>query len=314
MCGIAGRIVTSGGQLGRNLVELMEAQEHRGADSTGFAIYGPMRDDGYVLRGMGFDKRKINSDLADFENILQDNGSDFLSEPTIVTDNNAHYCFRMEIKNPKDIDAWVQDADTLTDRIEVQSCGRSLEIIKDIGDAAAVADKHGVRDMVGTHGLGHARLATESSVLPNASHPFWARPFCDVAIVHNGQITDYFTWREKLERRGYRFLTGNDSELIAVWVSDQMKSGLTMQQALTNSISSIDGVFTYMIANAEGIGFAKDRFAMKPLVVMDRNGDLAMATEEQAVRRVFEDEGDVINYDGPSMTALWGVGNRRFAA
>ena len=72
MCGIAGRIVTSGGQLGRNLVELMEAQEHRGADSTGFAIYGPMRDDGYVLRGMGFDKRKINSDLADFENILQD--------------------------------------------------------------------------------------------------------------------------------------------------------------------------------------------------------------------------------------------------
>ena len=314
MCGIAGRIVTSGGQLGRNLVELMEAQEHRGADSTGFAIYGPMRDDGYVLRGMGFDKRKINSDLADFENILQDNGSDFLSEPTIVTDNNAHYCFRMEIKDPKDIDAWVQDADTLTDRIEVQSCGRSLEIIKDIGDAAAVADKHGVRDMVGTHGLGHARLATESSVLPNASHPFWARPFCDVAIVHNGQITDYFTWREKLERRGYRFLTGNDSELIAVWVSDQMKSGLTMQQALTNSISSIDGVFTYMIANAEGIGFAKDRFAMKPLVVMDRNGDLAMATEEQAVRRVFKDEGDVINYDGPSMTALWGVGNRRFAA
>ena len=314
MCGIAGRIVTSGGQLGRNLVELMEAQEHRGADSTGFAIYGPMRDDGYVLRGMGFDKRKINSDLADFENILQDNGSDFLSEPTIVTDNNAHYCFRMEIKDPTDIDAWVQDADTLTDRIEVQSCGRSLEIIKDIGDAAAVADKHGVRDMVGTHGLGHARLATESSVLPNASHPFWARPFCDVAIVHNGQITDYFTWREKLERRGYRFLTGNDSELIAVWVSDQMKSGLTMQQALTNSISSIDGVFTYMIANAEGIGFAKDRFAMKPLVVMDRNGDLAMATEEQAVRRVFEDEGDVINYDGPSMTALWSVGNRRFAA
>lgn len=314
MCGIAGRIVTSGGQLGRNLVELMEAQEHRGADSTGFAIYGPMRDDGYVLRGMGFDKRKINSDLADFENILQDNGSDFLSEPTIITDNNAHYCFRMEIKDPKDIDAWVQDADTLTDRIEVQSCGRSLEIIKDIGDAAAVADKHGVRDMVGTHGLGHARLATESSVLPNASHPFWARPFCDVAIVHNGQITDYFTWREKLERRGYRFLTGNDSELIAVWVSDQMKSGLTMQQALTNSISSIDGVFTYMIANAEGIGFAKDRFAMKPLVVMDRNGDLAMATEEQAVRRVFEDEGDVINYDGPSMTALWSVGNRRFAA
>ena len=69
-----------------------------------------------------------------------------------------------------------------------------------------------------------------------------------------------------------------------------------------------------MIANADGIGFAKDRFAMKPLVVIDQNGDIAMATEEQAVRRVFADECDVINYDGPSLTGLWGVGNRSMAA
>ena len=37
---------------------------------------------------------------------------------------------------------------------------------------------------------------------------------------------------------------------------------------------------------AGGIGFAKDRFAMKPLVVIEQNGELTAATEEQAVRRV----------------------------
>ncbi|MGI9506422.1 MAG: glutamine amidotransferase, partial [Geminicoccaceae bacterium] len=195
-----------------------------------------------------------------------------------------------------------------------QSCGRSLEIIKDVGGSLEVADKHGVRDLVGTHGLGHARLATESSVLPNASHPFWARPFPDVAIVHNGQITDYYTWRGKLERQGYRFLTENDSELIAVWVSDQIKRGLTMEQALKKSITSIDGVFTYMIATVDGIGFAKDRFAMKPLVVVRQDHTLAAATEEQAVRRINADEVDVINYDGPSLTDLWPIGNRKLAA
>jgi glutamine phosphoribosylpyrophosphate amidotransferase len=168
--------------------------------------------------------------------------------------------------------------------------------------------------MIGTHGLGHARLATESSVLPNASHPFWARPFLDVAIVHNGQITDYFTWRDKLERQGYRFLTENDSELISVWVSDQMKKGLSMDAALKHSIQSIDGVFTYMIARENGIGFAKDRFAMKPLVVIEQDGEFAAATEEQAVRRVFSDECRVDNYDGPSLTNIWGVGNRSLAA
>lgn len=314
MCGIAGRILGAPGKVGNDLVELMDAQEHRGADSTGFAVYGTPRDSGFVLRGMGFDRNRMDADLDDFRHVLRSHGADLLSEPQIVTDRNAHYCFRMEISDPADLDAWVKEADELTDRIEVQSCGRSLEIIKDIGGAEAVAVKHGVREKIGTHGLGHARLATESSVLPNASHPFWARPFPDVAIVHNGQITDYFTWRDRLQRMGYRFLTANDSELIAVWVSDQMKAGLTMEQALRKSITAIDGVFTYMIATESGIGFAKDKFAMKPLVVIEQNGELAMATEEQAVRRVFQDECDVINYDGPSLTGLWGVGNRAVAA
>jgi methylamine---glutamate N-methyltransferase subunit A len=314
MCGIAGRILTSPGKVGNDLVELMDAQEHRGADSTGFAIYGLPRDEGYVLRGMGFDKSAMSADLDDFKNILHDHGSDFMDDMHIVTSHEQHYCFRMEIRDPRDLVAWVRDADEISHRIEIQSCGRTLEIIKDTGGAAEVAEKHKVRDMIGTHGLGHARLATESSVLPNASHPFWARPFSDVAIVHNGQITDYYTQKKHLERQGYRFLTENDSELIAVWVSDQIKAGMTVQQALTKSVSAIDGVFTFMIARPDGIGFAKDRFAMKPLVVIDQNGDLAAATEEQAVRRIFPNECDVINYDGPSLTGIWGVGNRSLAA
>lgn len=314
MCGIAGRILGAPGRVGNDLVEIMDAQEHRGADSTGFAIYGAPRDTGYVLRGMGFDAKHLDADMDDFRAILRAHGADLLEEPVFVTGGAAHYTVRMIISDPTDLAAWVHDADTLTDRFEVQSCGRSLEIIKDTGSSEDVAQKHGVRDLIGSHGLGHARLATESSVLPNASHPFWARPFSDVAIVHNGQITDYHSWRERLQRQGYRFLTENDSELIAVWVSDQMKQGLTLEQALKKSITSIDGVFTYMIATPDGIGFAKDRFAMKPLVVVEQGGELVAATEEQAVRRVVADEADVINYDGPSLTGIWGVGNRRMAA
>ena len=184
MCGIAGRILDAPGTVGRDLVRLMEAQSHRGADSTGFAFYTIPRDSGYVLRGMGFDKASLDSDVADFTHLLKQHKADFTADPDILTDHNAHYCFRMEISEPDDLASWVTDADTLSSRIEIQSCGKSLEIIKDTGGATEVAEKHGVRDLIGTHGLGHARLATESSVLPNASHPFWARPFSDVAIVH----------------------------------------------------------------------------------------------------------------------------------
>ena len=100
-------------------------------------------------------------------------------------------------------------------------------------------------------------------------------------------------------------MTENDSELIAVWVADQISQGLTQEQALEHSIKSLDGVFTYLISDANRMGFAKDRYAMKPLVTVETNGELAAATEEQAVRRVYKDEVDVINYDGPSLTNTW---------
>ncbi|MDP6767687.1 MAG: class II glutamine amidotransferase, partial [Arenicellales bacterium] len=153
--------------------------------------------------------------------------------------------------------------------------------------------------------LGHARMATESDVSPTASHPFWARPFPDVAIVHNGQITDYYTWRARLERKGYRFMTENDSELIAVWISDRMSQGETQDDALKRSLTQIDGVFTYLYSNQDRLGFAKDKWAIKPLVAVDNNGTLAIATEEQAVRTIHLDEVEVVNFDGPSLTQTW---------
>ena len=309
MCGIAGRILSSPGKIGQDLVELMSAQAHRGADSTGFAVYGTPMETGYVLRCMGFDSNAVDQDMQDFLAILKQHNSGLLADPTFVHSEEGHYSVRMLISDPDDIARWINEADNITDRFEVQSCGRSLEIIKDTGDAIAVADKHGVRELVGSHGLGHARRATESSVLPNASHPFWARPFPDVAIVHNGQITDYFTKRDQLTRQGYRFLTENDSELIAVWVSDQIRQGLSMEEALASSIDSIDGVFTYMIADENRIGFAKDRFAMKPIVAIEENGELAAATEEQAVRRIYQGNHKTINYDGPSLMGIWPVGD-----
>ena len=305
MCGIAGRILPAAGPVGRDLVELMDAQVHRGADSTGFALYGPPRERGFVLRAVASDRKALGADLDELVATLRAHGADLLADPTWDETRQRHVSVRLEADGIADLPRWLEDADSLADRIEIQSVGRSLEIVKDVGTAAEVADRHGVRGFVGTHGLGHARLATESSIAPTASHPFWARPFPDTAIVHNGQITDYFLWRGRLRRRGYRFMTENDSELIAVWISDRIRQGDSREQALARSIREIDGVFTYLIADRDGIGFAKDRFAAKPLVAMGHSPAVAVATEEQAVRRIYRAEGEVRNYDGPSLTEVW---------
>ncbi|MFQ5524578.1 MAG: glutamine amidotransferase, partial [Acidimicrobiia bacterium] len=308
MCGIAGRILAHPGRVGADLVLMMEAQVHRGGDSTGFALYGPPRTDGYIVRVVAQDRYRLSADLDLFYSILKGHGADFLEDPAWDGTGQTHVSVRMVITEPASgLSTWLEEADDLPG-FEIQSVGRSLEIIKDVGSALEVAAKHReVEEFTGTHGIANARMATESRVSPTASHPFWARPFPDVAIVHNGQLTNYHLLRERLERHGYRFKTENDSELIAVWISDQMARGRNLDEALNLSLRALDGVFTYLITTPNRLGMAKDRWAIKPLAAVDDGPNLAIATEEQAVRKVYPEEVDVTTYDGPDMTKSWDI-------
>jgi hypothetical protein len=106
-------------------------------------------------------------------------------------------------------------------------------------------------------------MATESIVDIAHSHPFWARPYPDVSVVHNGQITNYHKLRRRLQQKGHRFATGNDSEVIAVYVADKLEAGISLDEALRASVEDLDGTFAYLISTANGIGLARDQFAMK---------------------------------------------------
>jgi methylamine---glutamate N-methyltransferase subunit A len=304
MCGIAGRTLNEPGSIGADLVAMMAAQRHRGWDSTGFALYGEPREDGYVVRALLDDRAALDEDLEALRGVAREYGADFIEEPSWDDSGQRHVSVRFAVSDPEPFSAWVDACDELP-RVELQSAGRALEIVKDLGDSHEVADKHGVRDFVGTHGLGHVRLATESNVSPVAGHPFWARPFADVAIVHNGQLTNYYTWRRRLQRRGYRFTTENDSELIAVWNSDRMAAGDTLQQSLRRSLTELDGVFTYLLATSDGIALAKDRWAIKPVVAVVAPDGVAVATEEQSLRTLYQAEIDVEVHDGPNVVRVW---------
>ena len=119
---------------------------------------------------------------------------------------------------------------------EVLSLGRSLEIVKDLGDAETVSAQYGLGDYAGTHAIGHARMATESDVDIANAHPYWAYPFPDVAVVHNGQLTNFHDWRRRLQRSGHRFQSECDSEIIAVYLAERMSEGLSLEQAMRQSL------------------------------------------------------------------------------
>jgi glutamate synthase domain-containing protein 1 len=182
--------------------------------------------------------------------------------------------------------------------VEVLSLGRALELIKDLGDAATVSGQYHLAGFEGTHAIGHTRMATESDVDIRSAHPYWAYPYCDISVVHNGQITNYWLMRREMERRGHRFLSSCDSELLAVYTADKLTKGFTLEDSLSQSIEEIDGVFTYLVATADQLGMAKDTMAAKPMVLYESDDLVALASEEVAIRALIPEEIDTYDpYD-----------------
>jgi glutamine phosphoribosylpyrophosphate amidotransferase len=135
-------------------------------------------------------------------------------------------------------------------------------------------------------------MATESDVDISGAHPYWAYPFSDVAVVHNGQLTNYFYWRRRLERNGRRFQSECDSEIIAVYLAEKMSEGLSLEEAMRQSLEELDGVFTYICVTRDALGVCKDELAAKPLVLFESDDVVALASEEIAIRAVIDHEID----------------------
>jgi glutamine phosphoribosylpyrophosphate amidotransferase len=168
--------------------------------------------------------------------------------------------------------------------IEVVSMGRKLEVVKQVGSPQNLEATYGVSSFVGTHGLGHTRMSTESKVDLSHSQPFWAHGLPDLAVAHNGHITNYHKLRRRYEQSGYRFYTENDSEIIGLYLAEQMSRGASFAAALQSSLRDFDGSFSYLAATADSLGCVKDPFGFKPLLIAETPSYVALATEEIALQ------------------------------
>jgi glutamate synthase domain-containing protein 1 len=298
MCGIAGIIYKDGTHpIGKDMTAMLQAMKHRGPDSTGFALYGTPQEsfkmrvtlaDTNARRSFDFADRLLNR-RAEVEGQLRTAGAT-VTEIDETTEYTSTFTFD-----------YGGDLKVLADRVEsvrdtqVLSLGHSLEIVKDIGDAETVAAKYKLDKVEGTHAIGHVRMATESDVDIAGAHPYWAYPFSDVAVVHNGQLTNYFYWRRRLERNGHRFQSECDSEIIAVYLAEKMEEGLSLEEAMNQSMEDLDGVFTYLCVTNDSLGMAKDELAAKPLVLYESDDIIALASEEISIRKVVP--GEIDTYD-----------------
>ena len=307
MCGIAGLIHKGKTvNIGKELQDMLQALKHRGPDSTGFALYGEGVSQGnYIMRfkvgenvaegssAVKEDKSIYDTRRKQVDKYIRDLGGDIVKDEQLTP-----YSFRYVIKYDKDLMEFSKAIESV-EMTEILSMGKTLELVKDIGDAAVVSKQYGLDKIKGTHAIGHSRMATESGVDIRSAHPFWGYPFSDVSVVHNGQLTNYWNNRRALENKGMRFMSECDSELIAVFLAEKMRKGISLKDGMNDSLKELDGVFTYLIATKDSLGMAKDTMAAKPMVLYESDNLVAMGSEEIAIRTLLPQEIDTYDpYEG----------------
>ncbi|MBD8494939.1 class II glutamine amidotransferase [Pseudomonas syringae] len=274
MCGIVGLYLKNPAlesQLGKLFEPMLEAMTDRGPESAGFAIYGDEVADGWVKLTLqatteGYDFKALISALQEH---IEAELDWFQNASAIVLKIKAQ-------------EALVRAALTeLAPTVRIMSAGQSIEILKGMGLPKEISERFGLASMKGSHIIGHTRMATESAVTMEGSHPFSTG--ADLCLVHNGSLSNHFRLRQELRREGINFETENDTEVAAGYLAWRLQQGDSLKQALDNSLEALDGFFTFAIGTRNGFAVIRDPIACKPAILAETDDYVAMASEYQAL-------------------------------
>ncbi len=282
MCGIVGyldKVGTEGGNVGSVLLGMLTALACRGPDSTGVAVFGQHRPDELIAQI----KLGENGNGTEYARKIEETGKEFGGREFSQTSAYLRFVFT----ETNDLHAFITRVEATGDPVEVVSVGRRLEIVKQVGSPSRLEKTFGISAFQGKHGIGHTRLSTESVVDLSHSQPFWGHGYPDLAIVHNGHITNYHQLRRRYEQRGTRFYTENDSEVVAVFLVDKLQQGRGLHTAIESIVRELDGSFSCLVATDSALAFVKDAFSFKPLVFAETDDFVAVATEEVAIRNAI---------------------------
>ncbi len=274
MCGIVGLFAKSPGveeHLGTHLAAMLIQMSDRGPDSAGVAVY---RDPAPT----GSSKLTLFSrnPLQDWDALCDELSRAFGGSPDASV-RSSHAVVVVEAE-AAEAEAWVRRAHP---ELRVMSAGQVIEIYKETGRPEQFAERFALTDLCGSHALGHTRMATESRVTTQGSHPFSTG--LDLCLVHNGSLSNHNRLRENLRREGIEFQTENDTEVAAGYLSWRMHEGASLEEALEGCLEDLDGFYTFLVGTVDGFAVLRDPIACKPAVLAESEDWVAMASEWRAI-------------------------------
>ena len=211
----------------------------------------------------------------------------------------THACIVVEA-DADEVERWAVE---VRPDLRVMSAGSAIEVYKEVGRPEAFARQFALDDVRGTHALGHTRMATESRVTTEASHPFSTG--LDVCLVHNGSLSNHNRLRLALRREGIPFRTDNDTEVAAGYLAWRMREGATLEQALEGCLDDLDGFYTFLVGTADGFAVLRDPIACKPAVLAETDDWVAMASEYRAIAVLPGAEDARVWEPSPGVVYAW---------
>jgi methylamine---glutamate N-methyltransferase subunit A len=294
MCGIVGLYLKRGDlaeDLGRLTALMLHEMAARGPDSAGFAIYG----DGDGVEKVSALSRTGESNWTHYEHELEH----VLGTDVAVDTLSDHAIFRTRGDGDTARNWLIENAPD----VSVLAVGQGIELFKGVGDPDAVAERLRLAGRRGTHAIAHTRMATESAVTTEGSHPFSTG--ADTCLVHNGSLSNHNGLRERLRKRGETFQTENDSEVAAGYLAWRMREGDTIDQAIGHALKDFDGFYTFAIGTREGFAVVRDPIGCKPAVIAETDDWVAMSSEFRAIAKLPGVEHAEIWEPEPSRIYSW---------
>jgi glutamate synthase domain-containing protein 1 len=274
MCGIVGLFAKSSDveeRLGVHLAAMLAQMSDRGPDSAGVAVYRDAVPSG---------SSKLTLFSADPHEDWDAVGSELSRafggavEPRV----RASHAVLVVAAMPDETEAWVRE--TRPD-LRVMSAGGVIEIYKETGSPRDFVRQFALDEFQGSHALGHTRMATESRVTTEGSHPF-STGF-DLCLVHNGSLSNHNRLRLNLRREGIEFQTENDTEVAAGYLAWRMREGASLEEALEGCLTDLDGFYTFAVGTADGFAVLRDPIACKPAVLAETDEWVAIGSEWRAL-------------------------------
>lgn len=276
MCGVGGiyyKTAEHSQKTGEIAYRILDGIYRRGPDSTGVTLWHA--NDGNLLY-VGVNCHTPGGGGRVLELL------DELGKVKQATDGEGYIRATIEYSgNESDL---VTAVEALDPEINVASIGRHLEVIKHMGGVANLDAQFDLKAYDGRLAMGLTRYATESNIDFINGQPLTARANSDLAIMHNGHITNYHHLRSSYTLKGYEFTTQNDSEVIPIMLIDEMSKGASFEDALNISIEKLDGCFTYIAVTDDCFALVKDTYAAKPAVVAETDELVAMSSDPQSLR------------------------------